>query len=96
MKRFIPLSKKVNLTTKLFWGGGFSLLIIFLIGVNTIISLQTLNIETNILYDKHLVGISHIKEANISLNHMRKNLRQMVFSENISGQKKAIENLGNL
>ena len=93
MKLFIPSSKKVNLTTKLFWGGGFSLLIIFLIGLNTIVSLQKLNVETNILYDKHLIGISHIKEASINLNHMRKNVRQMVFAENIFTQKKAIENL---
>ena len=89
----MSLFKKVNLTAKLFLGGGFCLLIIFLIGINTIVSLQKLSAEANTIYDKHLLGILHIKEADICLNHMRKNLRQMVFSENTFDKQKANKQL---
>ncbi len=95
MKQSISALKKLNLTVKLFWGGGFCLLIIFLIGMNTVASLQTLSAEVNAIYDKHLLGISHIKEANICLNHMRRNLRQMVFSENTFDKQKANKKLDN-
>jgi two-component system sensor histidine kinase/response regulator len=81
--------EKLKLSNKLFIGFSVGLLIAILIGVNAIMSLNEMNEQTQVIYEKELLGVSHLKEANINLILMGRSMRQMMLASDAEGREKA-------
>ena len=77
MTSLISLLERKSLGTKLFWAVGYGLVIMLLIDLNTISNIRTLSDETNIIYESYFQCVSHLKEANIHLVHIRENIAQL-------------------
>jgi two-component system sensor histidine kinase/response regulator len=73
-----PFLEKQSLTIKLLLGFSFGLIITLIMGFSTIKNLDTLNQEVKKIYADHLLGISHVKDANINLVEMSRSLRVMI------------------
>lgn len=86
---FVSASQRINLTTKIFLAASFSASMIFLVGLTAIISVRMIGDETNKLYHNELVGVSHLKEANINLIYMEKRLRQLILTNDSLTRKNA-------
>lgn len=56
--------------------------IVLLLGLNSIVGINKMGVELQKIYDRHLLGISHIKEANINLAYVGRHLRQMIIAPN--------------
>ncbi|MFZ4437090.1 MAG: PAS domain S-box protein [Syntrophales bacterium] len=81
--------EKLKLPIKLLIGFSGGLLIAILIGVNAIQSLNKMSEQAQAIYEKELLGISHLKEANINLVYMGRSLRQMMLAPDAAGREKA-------
>jgi two-component system sensor histidine kinase/response regulator len=79
--------EKLKLNTKLIIGFGVALTISFILGINSVNSLKIINTQTNTLYDKELLGISHLKEANINLGYIGRAMRQMMLASTIADRE---------
>lgn len=86
MQKIMNFMSHLRLNTKLLLGfcGGF--LIALIIGVQSIYALRTLSEAESYTYENHLLGISHIQEANVQLVLMGRILRQMAMAPNTSEQ----------
>ena len=93
MKNFWALLERRRLTTKLLLGFGTLLIAILLLGINAISSVRQMSSEASDLYELKLLGISHIKEANVNLILMGRSLRQMVLAADNSARNSAREKL---
>ncbi|WP_448247128.1 response regulator [Thalassotalea agariperforans] len=82
MKRnkFWILIEKRFLSTKLLVGFGALNIIILMLGVNAITSVQKMSADIHDLYEQKLLGISQIKEANVNLILIGRNVRQMLLA----------------
>jgi len=85
----LPALEKQTLTTKLLIGFGFGLMIAAMVGVNAISSMRVMSEKSNTIYEKELLGISHLKEANINLIYMGRSLQQMMLAQNVVEREKA-------
>jgi PAS domain S-box-containing protein len=85
----LPALEKQTLTTKLLIGFGFGLMIAAMVGVNAINSMRVMSEKSNTIYEKELLGISHLKEANINLIYMGRSLQQMMLAQNVVEREKA-------
>jgi HAMP domain-containing protein len=65
---------------KLLLGFGGVLAIALVLGVQSLLNLRTMRDETKLIYEKELVGISHIKEANVALVRIGRSLRKMLLA----------------
>lgn len=74
----------LRLNTKLLIGFCSGFLITLLIGLQSVYALRTLNETALYTYDKHLLGIAHIQEANVQLILMGRILRQMAMAPSAS------------
>ncbi len=91
MKLFSVALEKRKLTTKLFINFGICLVIMTLIGLNAMNSLKIISEQTQTTYEQELLGISHIKEANINLVLIGKNMRQaLLLTHDFSRREKTI------
>lgn len=81
MNRLLTAMEKLRLTTKLIMGFALGLLVAAAIGMYSLASLRTLEAEMTQIYEVDLLGISHIKEANINLVYMGRSLRQMMIAQ---------------
>jgi PAS domain S-box-containing protein len=90
MGKLMVILEKLKLSTKLLIGFSVGLLIAILIGVNAIQSLNKMSEQAQALYEKELLGISHLKEANINLIYMGRSLRQMILASDAEGRGKAL------
>ncbi len=89
MGKIMVVLEKLPLPTKLLIGFSVGLLIAILIGVNAIMSLNEMNKQTQIIYENELLGISHLKEANINLIYMGRSMRQMMLASDAAGRAQA-------
>jgi two-component system sensor histidine kinase/response regulator len=89
MGKLMVVLEKLKLSSKLLIGFSGGLLIAVLIGVNAIMSLDKMNEQTQSIYENELLGISHLKEANINLIYIGRSLRQMVLAPDAVGREKA-------
>ncbi len=80
MNKFWFMLEKRSLVNKLLVGFGTLLLIILLSGVNSIFTIREMSRQADELYQKELLGISHIKETNINLILIGRTLRQFVLA----------------
>lgn len=81
--------EKLRLNSKLLIGFGLGLLIALAIGINSIHSLRTISEKTQQILDSELLGISHIKEANINLIYIGRSLRAMIMAQTLEEREKA-------
>lgn len=82
MKMFWAQLEKRSLISKLLVGFGTLLIIILLLGINSIFTVREMSKQADQLYQMELLGISHIKETNINLILIGRTLRQWVLSPN--------------
>ncbi len=95
MNYFTNMMGRLNLNTKLLLGFSSGLLIALLIGLQSISSMLTLSETISTTFDRHIMGISHIKDVNINLAHIGKAIRQMALAttleDHIDAKKKLLE-----
>ncbi|MFZ4437089.1 MAG: response regulator [Syntrophales bacterium] len=70
---------RLQLNTKLLLGFGFVLLVALLIGSRSLYDTAQLNNAAQQLYEQDVLGISHIKEANINLIYIGRSLRTIAL-----------------
>jgi two-component system sensor histidine kinase/response regulator len=80
MKTFWALLEKRSLVSKLLVGFGVLLLIILLLSINSIFTVRAMSQQASELYQRELLGISHIKETNINLILIGRSLRQYILA----------------
>jgi len=78
-----------KLGTKLLLGFSGVLLIALALGAQSLMNLRAMRNEAEQIYEKELLGISHIKEANINLIYMGRALRQMMIAPDAAARDKA-------
>src|SRR5512140_2567827 len=78
-----------RLGTKLLLGFSGVLLIALALGIQSLYNLRAMRNEAQQIYEKELLGISHLKEANINLIYMGRALRQMLISSDAASRDKA-------
>ncbi|MDK9712601.1 MAG: PAS domain S-box protein [Sulfuritalea sp.] len=81
--------EKLRLNIKLLLGFSFGLLIAAVIGFNSLVNQSETTAEVERLYDADLLGISHLKEANINLIYMGRSLRQAMIAQDGAARDKA-------
>jgi two-component system sensor histidine kinase/response regulator len=82
MTRINEALERLTLNTKLLAGFALCLLITLLVGINSMNSQARLSEKSQDIYDLELLGVSHLKEANLELMHMGRSLRQMMLAQN--------------
>jgi CheY-like chemotaxis protein len=80
MDRLWSLLERRRLVARLVAGFAALLLAILLLGINSILAARDMSRQAAELYRMELMGISHIKEANIDLMSTGRTLRQMVLA----------------
>lgn len=78
-----------RLGVKLLLGFSGVLLVGLALGVQSLVNLNAMKNETLRIYEKELLGISHIKEANINLIYVGRALRQMMIAPDAAARDKA-------
>jgi PAS domain S-box-containing protein len=89
MHTFLTLIEKLALNTKLAIGFSSGILISVVIGVFGVSNVLSLKTDMEKMYEVDLLGISHIKEANINLIYMGRAMRQMMIAQDDMGRDKA-------
>jgi signal transduction histidine kinase/DNA-binding response OmpR family regulator/HPt (histidine-containing phosphotransfer) domain-containing protein/HAMP domain-containing protein len=74
---------------KLLLGFGGVLAIALVLGVQSLLSLRTMRDQTTLLYEKELLGISHLKEAHVSLVTIGRSLRKLLLAQDAGTRDKA-------
>jgi len=78
----IKTLEKLTLNAKLLVGFGYVLVLFFVVAMYGLDTQIHLNQETRRIYEQEVLGISHLKEANINLIYMARAVRQVVQSTN--------------
>ena len=80
MKTILTLMERLPLRQKLMLGFGFVLAVALLIGLRDLSSLMDMHARAQQISERDVLGVSHIKEANINLVYMGRALRQMLLA----------------
>ena len=89
MHRLLNFVEKLPLGTQLRWGVGMLLGIAFLLGAQSIYSARSQAQQIRRVYEIDLLGVSHIKEANVHLMEVGRALRQMMLAPNAAERSEA-------
>ena len=89
MNKFWALLERRSLVSKLLLGFGTLLITMSLLGINSILTVREMSRQASELYQKELLGVSHIKEANINLILIGRSLRQLILAPNLSERVEA-------
>lgn len=81
MKSLLTFIERLRLTTKLLIGFSAGILIALAIGLNALSSVSALEADMEKMYDNDLLGISHIKDANLNLIYMSRAMRHMLIAQ---------------
>ena len=81
MNGLVTLIERFKLNSKLLLGFSSGLVIAAAIGLYSLSALTALETEMERIYEADLLGISHIKEANINLIYMGRALRQVMIAQ---------------
>ena len=77
-----------GLGTKLVLGFGGVILVALLLGAQSLYNLRTMKQETERIYELELLGISHIKEANVNLAFIGRALRTLMLAPDEAGRER--------
>ena len=72
--------ERLTLNAKLWVGFGGVLLIAIALGLYSLSNLRAMRDEAQLIYEKELLGITHLKEANINLIYIGRALRRMILA----------------
>lgn len=89
MKNFFHFVEGLPLQRKLAWGIGALLLITALVGGRAIYSARQQVEQVRSMYEQELLGVSQIKQTNLSLMDMGRALRQMLLAPNTTERVKS-------
>jgi PAS domain S-box-containing protein len=89
MHKFLTFIEKFTLDVKLAIGFSSGIVIAAVIGIYSVTNLLALKTDMEKMYELDLMGISHIKEANINLIYMGRAMRQMLIAQDDIGRDKA-------
>ncbi|MFA6138066.1 MAG: response regulator [Sulfurimonas sp.] len=89
MKNFLSLLEGMKLSFRLIFGFTAVLLITLIIGLYSLYAFSTLNENIRSIYENGFLGLTHLKEANIKLVHISRNVRQMALALDPISQEKA-------
>ncbi len=85
--------QKLTLRQKLVMGFGYLLFILLLVDLHGIETQRRLSEQTQMLVDQELMGLSHLKEANLNLIRVGRSLRQMMLAPDEAGRMLAKDDL---
>ncbi|MEI6206498.1 MAG: response regulator [Desulfuromonadales bacterium] len=83
MRRLVNFVERLQLNTKLLLGFGFVLLITLFIGSTSLYNLAEMNKSAQQLYEKDVLGISHIKETKINLIYIGSSLQSSLTADHV-------------
>lgn len=72
--------QKLTLRQKLVMGFGYLLFILLVVDLHAIETQRRLSEQTQMLVERELMGLSHLKEANLNLVRIGRSLRQMMLA----------------
>lgn len=81
MKALLSSVERLTITTKLMIGFSTGILVALAIGLNALSGLSALETEMERMYENDLLGISHIKDANLNLIYMSRAMRHMLIAQ---------------
>lgn len=81
MKLSLRFIERFTLTAKLMVGFSIGIVIALLVGVNALSSLSEIEADMERMYDKDLLGISYVKDANLDLIYMSRAIRHMLIAQ---------------
>ncbi|MET3130912.1 two-component system sensor histidine kinase/response regulator [Oxalobacteraceae bacterium GrIS 1.11] len=93
MKAILIAAEKLNLRTKLILGFGLIMLVCLAAGFQGLYNQQLLSEQIEKMYDKDVLGISHVKEANVNLIYMGRALRQALLAGDSAGRNRARQDI---
>ena len=93
MTSIVRLLEGLKINTKLALASGGLLLVVFVVGIQSIYGMRLQAAEIQRMYSDELLGISHIKEANIQLITVARAVRQMALSPDLGTRKDALVQL---
>ncbi len=82
MKRLLDFLSGLQLNTKLALGFGTILALVIGFGAQSVWMIDDLSATAHGMYENDLLGVSHIKEANINLIYISRAVRQLVLAPN--------------
>jgi len=85
---FASLDRR-TLGTRLLFGFASVLLIALALGVQSLFNLRAMRDETQVIYERELLGISHLKEANVNLIYIGRSLRRMILAPDVESRVRA-------
>ncbi|MFN8607929.1 MAG: response regulator [Vulcanimicrobiota bacterium] len=85
--------QKLTLRQKLITGFGYLLTILLVLGISANETQRRLSSQTQALVDRELLGLSHIKEAQINLIRVGRSLREMMLAPDEVKRKLAHQDL---
>ena len=89
MKRILGYLEGLKISTKLSLASGGLLVVVFMVGIQSIYGMRLEAAEIQRMYSQELLGISHIKEANVQLVMVARALRQMALSPDLRTRQDA-------
>lgn len=89
MQALLNVIERFKLTTKLVIGFSTGILVALLIGLQAQSNMVAMQAEIEKMYEMELLGISHIKEANVNLIYMGRALRQMMIAQDTQTRDRA-------
>lgn len=89
MNKVWTLLERRRLGSNLLVGSSVLLLVILLLGINSILATREISRNAASLYQKELLAISHIKETNVNLILIGRSLRQFILAPDAREQSEA-------
>ncbi len=89
MKRLTVWLERLQVRTTIALGFAILLALVLGLGVQSLLTIDHLNEATENLYERELLGISHIKEANINLIYISRSVRELMLAPNAQEREKA-------
>ena len=93
MTSLFTLLERRGLTSKLVVGFSGVLLFALAVGAQSLVNLRLISAETQQMYEQDLLGLSHIKEANLNLIFIGRALHAMALAQNDTARKAARERI---
>ena len=90
MHKFLTLIERFKLTTKLMIGFSVGIFVALAIGLTSLSSLSDLEAQMETMYENDLLGLSNIKDANISLIYIGRAVRQMLIAQDDAARDAAL------
>jgi PAS domain S-box-containing protein len=93
MQDFLRFFERLRLDTKLLLGIGGGLVIALIVGLVSMVAMRTLSETNQEIYEKGLLGVSHVQEAQVNLVAMGLHMRQMAMTTRSSERSAALKKL---